>query len=303
MHTTSIDRRFATVVAAMATMLVLGLAPFARAAEFPPLNQPATGAAHPGKFVWAELFTADAATATKFYSGVFGWTTVTLDQNGVTYTVFSNGNHPVAGLRLRSPLSAKRASRWINYIAVADIASALSIVTREGGQVRAQAREFPQIGSQAIITDNEGSPVGLLQSASGDSADNEPAPGEWNWFHLFVRNPPTAAEFYRQIFQYDVSPDSRPGKQNEWLLSSGAFNRGGISKLPDREDAKPGWLGVVRVASIDETLARVPALGGEVMVASHEASYGSRFAVIADPAGATVGVVEYVNNANPVNRP
>jgi hypothetical protein len=206
-------------------------------------------------------------------------------------------------LRQRSPSAVPHAARWINYIAVTDITSTLSIVAKAGGEVRAPAREFPQIGLQAIITDNEGSPVGLLQSSSGDSADDEPVPGTWNWFHLFVKNPQAAAGFYRQVFNYEVAPDARTGKSNELLFSSGAFNRGGVSVLPDREDAKPGWLGIIRVANLDETLARVPTLRGEVMVAPHDAVLGSRFAVIADPTGGTVGVVEYVNNANPVNRP
>jgi predicted enzyme related to lactoylglutathione lyase len=118
-----------------------------------------------------------------------------------------------------------------------------------------------------------------------------------------VKNPQAAADFYRQVFNYEVAPDGRTGKKSELLLSSGAFNRGGVSILPDREDAKPGWLGVIRVTNLDETLARVPTLGGEVVVAPHEAAFGSRFALIADPTGGTVGVVEYVNNANPVNRP
>jgi predicted enzyme related to lactoylglutathione lyase len=303
MHMTSLYHRLATVVAVATTMLgLIGFAASARAAKFPPLNDPATNETHPGKFVWAELFTNDSAAATKFYSGVFGWTAVTLDQHGVAYTVFSNGNHPVAGLRERSSWATPHPSRWINYIAVTDIASALLIVAKAGGEVRAPAREFPKIGSEAIITDNEGSPVGLLQSSSGDSADIEPAAGEWNWFHLFGKNPPTAANFYQQVFNYDVTPDARPGKKDELILSSGALNRGGVSVLPDREGAKPGWLGVIRVANLDDTLARVPALGGEVVVAPHAAAFGSRFAVINDPTGGTVGVVEYVNNANPVNR-
>ena len=269
----------------------------------PPLNVPASREAHPGKFVWAELFTTDSAAATKFYSGVFGWTAVTLVQKDVTYTVLSNGSRPVAGLRQRDPSASKRSSRWVPYIAVTDIASALSLAVKAGGEVRAPAREFPQIGSQAIITDIEGSPVGLLQSSSGDSPDDEPVAGDWNWFHLLVKNPKAGADFYRAVFNYDVTPDSRPGKSSESVLSSGTFNRGSVSVLPDQEGAKPGWLGIVRVANLDEMLARVPALGGEVIVAPHEASLGSRFALIADPTGGTVGVVEYANNANPVNRP
>ncbi len=303
MNTTFLYRRLATFAAIAGVLLGIGLPVSLLAADFPPLNAPATHESHPGKFVWAELFTADAAAAAKFYSGVFGWTAVTLEQHGVAYTVLSNGAHPVAGLRQRGPAASPRASRWINYIAVADLTTALALVTKAGGEIRAPAREFPQLGSQAIFTDKEGSPVGLVQSASGDSAEDEPAPGAWNWFHLFVKDPLAAADFYRQIFSYEVAPDGRIGKGSELLLSSGSFNRGGVSALPDRAEAKPGWLGVIRVASLDETLARVASLGGEVVVAPHEAALGSRFAIIADPTGGSVGVVEYVNHANPINQP
>jgi hypothetical protein len=301
MHTTLAYRL--TAVLALTTLLGIGLPVSARAANFPALNDPATTEAHPGKFVWAELHTADPAAASKFYTGVFGWTAITLEQEGVTYTVFSNGSHPVAGLRPRSSSATKHPSRWINYIAVTDLASTLAAVTKAGGIVRASARDFPKIGSQAIITDNEGAPLGLVQSSSGDSADIEPVVGTWNWFHLFVKNPQAAADFYRQIFTYDVTPDGRGGKKSELMLSIGEFNRGGISTLSEGKDAKPSWLGVIRVANLDETIARVPALGGEVVIAPHGTAFGSRFALIADPTGGTVGVVEYVNNANPVNRP
>jgi len=294
--------RLATALA-FTTMLGLGSSASVRAADFPPLNTPATGESHPGKFVWAELFTVDPDAASKFYMGVFGWTGDTVDHHFVDYTVLMNGNRPVAGVRKRSAPTGKHISRWIHYIAVTDLAASLAMAKKAGGEVVAPARKFPHIGSQAIITDPEGSPVGLLQSTSGDSADNEPAPGEWNWVHLFVKTPSAASDFYRQVFNYDVAPDSRPGKSAEVLLSSTGFNRGGISVLENHEDAKPGWLGVIRVANLDETLAKVPTLGGEVMVAPHEAALGSRSAIIADPTGGTVGVVEYINNANPVNRP
>ncbi|HSY52828.1 MAG TPA: VOC family protein, partial [Opitutaceae bacterium] len=123
------------------------------------------------------------------------------------------------------------------------------------------------------------------------------------WFHLLAKDPPTAAVFYRQIFNYTVALDARTEKKSALLLSSDELNRAGVSILPDREDAKTGWLGVIRVANLDDTLARVSALGGEVVVAPHAAAFGSRFAMIADPTGGTVGLVEYENNANPVNRP
>ncbi len=287
----------------LATTLGIASSTSAGAATFPALNDPGSGEAHPGKFVWAELFTSDSAAATKFYTGVFAWTATTLEMHGAAYTVFSNGSHPVAGLRQRNSTAPGHPSRWIHYISVADIESAASIVAKAGGELRAHARKFPKMGLLAIATDSEGSPFGLLQSSSGDSADNEPAAGDWNWCHLFVKDPVASADFYRKVFKYDVSPDARKGSGSELILSSGAVNRAGVSMLPLREDAKPGWLGVVRVANLDDTLSRVPTLGGEVMVPPHDAAFGSRFAVIADPTGGTVGVVQYIDNANPANRP
>jgi predicted enzyme related to lactoylglutathione lyase len=301
MHMTSI-LRLATVLA-FTMMLGIGLSASTPAAVFQPLNSPATNEHRPGKFIWADLFTTDPVAATKFYSGLFGWTANTITQNGKAYTVFSNGSRPVAGLAPRPPSNTKRPSRWIGYIAVTNLPSVLKLVTKAGGQVRAEARDFPQRGAQAIIADNEGSTVGLLQSTSGDSADDEPKPGDWNWFELFVKQPQVVSAFYRQVINYEAAPDLRTERKNDFLLSSGGLARAGVAPLPDREDAKPGWLGVVRVESIDETLARAVKLGGEVLVSPRAAAFESRFAIIADSTGGTVGLVEYVDNANPANRP
>jgi predicted enzyme related to lactoylglutathione lyase len=87
------------------------------------------------------------------------------------------------------------------------------------------------------------------------------------------------------------------------MLSSSGQPRAGVAPLPDRDDAKPGWLGVIRVANLDATLAQVTTLGGKVLLAPHPAAYESRFAIIADPTGGAVGLVEYVDNANPATAP
>ncbi|HEY4245400.1 MAG TPA: VOC family protein [Lacunisphaera sp.] len=271
--------------------------------SFQPLNSPATNEQHPGKFVWADLFTNDLAAATKFYTGVFDWKATSTDQNGKSYTVFSSDGHPVAGLVPRNPAKKQRPSRWLGYVAVPDIKSALEAVTQAGGQVRAPIRDFPQRGSQAIVSDGEGSPIGLLQSSSGDAIDDEPKPGEWNWFELYAKDPKAASEFYGKVLHYAVSPDDRTERKNDYLLTSDNIARGGVAPMPDREDAQAGWLCVARVKNMEETLARVAALGGEVLVAPRAVAYESRFAIIADPTGGTIGLVEYVDNANPATRP
>jgi uncharacterized protein len=299
MHPKSI-LRFAPIFAAVA-LLGAGFPSSAHASKFPPLNSsPATGHL-PGKLVWADLFTTDPDGATKFYCGLLGWTATTLDQKGKGYTVFSNDGRPVAGLAPRSVSGANHPSRWIGYFAVTDIASALEAVNKDGGAVHAPSRNFPDRGYQAIIADKDAIPIGLLQSSSGDPPDTAEQPGDWNWFELYVTNPKGSADFYRDAIGFDVAPETNSDRKSDFVLSSAGQSRGGIAPLPDGDGIKPSWLGVIRVADLDSTLAKVPGLGGEVLVAPHSIEFGSRFAIILDSTGGTIGLVQYVDNANPAN--
>ena len=131
----------------------------------------------------------------------------------------------------------------------------------------------------------------------------EPKPGDLNWFELYVKDPQATSAFYGHVFGYNVAPDDRTERKNDFLLSSGDAARAGVAPLPSDDDTKPGWLAVVRVDDLDATLARLPALGGEVLVKPRPVAYESRFAIIADSTGGSIGLVEYPHNANPANRP
>ena len=293
--------RFAPILAAVA-MLAVACPPTAEAAKFPPLNNPATTEHLPGKLVWADLFTTNPEAATTFYCGLLGWTAAPLEQKGKGYTVFSNNGKPVAGLAPRAVTGGNHPSRWIGYYAVTDIGATLKLVTQNGGTVRAESRNFPDRGYQAIVTDKDTVPIGLLQSSSGDAPDGETTPGDWNWFELYAKSPKDTAEFYHAAIGFDSAPETNSDRKSDLVLSSEGQARGGIAPLSG-EDPKPSWLGVIRVANLDATLAKVPGLGGEVLLAPHSVEFGSRFAIILDSTGGTVGLVQYADNANPANNP
>jgi predicted enzyme related to lactoylglutathione lyase len=292
----------APALAILAAIAIGSPAP-ARAGTFPPLNSPATGETHQGKFVWADLFATDTTTATQFYSKLFGWNVTDLSRNGRTYVVFKNGDHPVAGLVARAHSKDKRLSLWIPYISVTDLPGTLDAVKSAGGVVHAPARNFADRGWEAIIGDPEGAVVGLIQSTSGDSADNEPIAGDWNWFELYSKNPTKASAFYGSVIKYQVTSDIRTERKSDFELSSDGRARAGVAPSFDDDDAKPGWLTVIRVADISATVAEAGVLGGEVDVAPRPAAYGSRFAIISDPTGGTIGLVQFIDNADPANRP
>ncbi len=300
MHMKSFIRK---AVVAGAAALALGGVVGARAATFPPINSTASADHFPGKLVWADLFTSNPDGATKFYTGLFGWTTEEIDQKGQPYTIFSNNGQPVAGLAPHTAGKENLGSRWIGYVSVTDIKATVELAKQNGGVVHGKLRKFPDRGFEAIIADAEGVPLGLLQSSSGDPADEDTAPGAWNWFQVYARDPQAAGNFFHTVLGYDVAPDTRSGGKSEVVLSSGGNARAGIAPLPTGEGVTASWLGVIRVTDLDATLAKVPALGGEVLVAPHAVEYGSRFAIVSDPTGGTIGLVQYSDSDNPAKTP
>jgi predicted enzyme related to lactoylglutathione lyase len=127
-------------------------------------------------------------------------------------------------------------------------------VTKEGGKVHAPARNFPDRGHQAIVADLDGIPVGLLQSSSGDSADDEPKRGDWNWFELYVKSPMVSSAFYHAAVGFDVDPETKSDRTSDFVLSSSGEARGGVV-CGGRTDLS------VRIAG-ERARGRWPAVGG-----------------------------------------
>jgi predicted enzyme related to lactoylglutathione lyase len=301
MQTTPI-LRISTLLAGFA-ILALGAASPVRAGDFPPISSPETHNHSPGKLVWADLFTSKPDDATKFYTGLFGWSSTVVHQKGNSYTIFFNNGAPVAGLSPHSPGKEAHSSKWIGYLSVTDIESASALVAKNGGKVHANPKNFPDRGFQAIVTDGEGIAIGLLQSASGDPVEMDTPTGSWNWFELYSKDPVASTNFFHNVLNFDAAPEEKSGRKSEFVLSSGGTARGGIAPLPEGEGVTASWLGVIRVDDIDHSLAKVTSLGGEVLVPPHAVEFGSRFAIIADPTGGTIGLVQYQDDANPAKTP
>jgi predicted enzyme related to lactoylglutathione lyase len=272
--------------------------------EIPPLNDPASSSRLPGKLVWADLFTTDVAAATKFYTALFGWTASTVARDSQSFTILFNAGQPVAGIVQRPQRrETMPGARWIGYVSVRSVADTLAAATGAGGKVLAPVREFPRRGTQAILADDQGAVLGVLYSSSGDGDDYQPEAGEWIWAQLLARDPDAAATFCRRTFGYEITLEPNVANKGHFVLASGGFARGGIAPLPARDDARPGWVAFVRVASIERTAARATEGGGRVLVAPREVTAGTRFAVLGDPAGAVFGVTEIASDLTSTHLP
>ncbi|HVU17832.1 MAG TPA: VOC family protein [Candidatus Didemnitutus sp.] len=269
----------------------------ALAADVPPLNSPATNESHPGKFIWADLFTDDTSAATAFYTGLFGWTATVIDRptkDGTKpYTILHNGDRPVAGIYHRPTLLKDAAhGRWVGYISVPDVVAALKAATDAGGKIVTHPKKLVDRGEQGVFADSDGALVGVMHSGSGDPGEYLADPGDWVWAELFARDPVQAGKAYGQIAGYECQPDNRTPRPDDSILISGGFSRASILPLPNKPKAHAAWLFFVRVANVKEATEKAVKLGGRVAVAPDDSQGQGWRAVVVDPAGVHIGLLE-----------
>jgi predicted enzyme related to lactoylglutathione lyase len=278
---------------ALAGFLLAALAGGALAAPaFPPLG--AAGERHPGKFIWFDLVTDDLAAAREFYGAVFGWQFRTLGAAPASYTVVEQAGRPIAGLFAHEPPpGAPRTARWLSLLSVDDPAGAARYVEQRGGSVIVPPASFPGRGTHALFRDPEGAVFGVLRSASGDPADTPVADGDFFWLDLLAREPAQAAAFYQGLAPYEASVREFGPGVTRVLLATDEYARAGIAAKPDAVK-QPGWLPYILVADIGGTLEKVRASGGQVLVEPHAELLAGNLAVIADPRGGVLGLINWV---------
>jgi predicted enzyme related to lactoylglutathione lyase len=263
--------------------------------ELPPLIQPPTGQQHPGKVIWADLVTSDLAGAKRFYGSLFGWTFSDIHTGDTEYSVALHDGEPMGGLLQRSVRTGEqRQPAWLTFISVRDVAAAERLIVARGGKVLSKARTYPQRGRQAVFADPQGAVFAVLQSSSGDPADELADPGEWIWSSVVSGDPGKSAAFYQAVFGYEAFDLPDEDGLEHVLLSSNDYARASSNELPAQAArAHPHWLNFARVVSTPDAVAKVQALGGRVLVQPHPDRHGGLVAIVADPAGAVFGLLEW----------
>ena len=295
-------RRRALLSAAALVAALIAALPFAawptRAtaaarSELPAIADASSVEHHPGKVIWADLITPDLAAAKRFYGALFGWTFRDLSIGNSDYAVATLGGHPVAGILEKSiPPNEHRQPAWLTFIAVRNLEQARSAARSQGAKILAPPKTYADRGAQAVFSDPQGAVFAALASTSGDGPDYLAAPGEWIWSSLLTEDPSRSAAFYKSVFGYEVFDlPSADGAQHV-ILAADDYARAGIHSLPPGH-RHPHWIGFVRVADASRSAAQAVALGGRILVEPHEDRHGGQVAVVADPAGAPIGLMEW----------
>jgi len=258
----------------------------------PPLTTVAGNPRLPGKFVWADLVTDDVLVAQKFYTAMFGWKVY--DYGG--YLVGHSDDRPLCGMFQRPRPKDKPESkpRWFGYISVGSVEKARRAVTQAGGRVLAEPKKLPKRGEQAVFADPEGAVFGVIKSSAGDPEDFLAEPGEWIWIQLLSRDARKAAEFYRAVSGYQIVENTQSNRLSDYVLTSEGYARGTIRTMRNADTkTQPTWLPFVRVKNLTESVTLAKQLGGKVLVEPKPEFLEGKVAVIADPTGAALGILEW----------
>ena len=297
-----LDARKATHAAVVSIVAVLATA-LANAADryWPPIVDPPTNQYTPGRWVWADLVTADVAAAAEFYSQVFGWTYETYggENDLETYTLVLADGLPIGGMVFdpRAMKGEVPSARWITLASVPDVQAAAAAIEANGGKVVVPPKMLGERGETAVFQDPEGVPFGVVHSKNGDPDDNTGDVNEWVWLDLWTDDVARASKFYQAVLGYEVYPVQLDRLRTGAHLVSASYARAGVMQKNDPR-ATSVWLPYVRVADAKLAADKARAAGGKVWREPVRLDRAV-VAVIADPTGAPVGVVQFDGEGRP----
>jgi uncharacterized protein len=247
----------------------------------------------PGTFCWPELATTDQKAGVAFYRALFGWD-VSEQPIGPTeiYSMFT-----LRGLEVAAASTMQADERqlgvpphWNAYVAVADAEQSVKRAQALGGKVLAPAFDVMDAGRMAVLQDPAGAVISVWQAKRHIGAKILREPGALGWTELLTNDTAAAETFYTQLFGWKakVSPEYTE-------FSVGSTPDAGMMKLdPKWGNVPPHWMPYFQVDACDAVAANATAAGGRVHVPPNDIPNVGRFAMLADPQGATFAVIKIV---------
>ena len=119
-----------------------------------------------GALCWADLSTPDQATASKFYSGLFGWKLSAGVNDSSGYLHIQNGEEYIGGVPPGTHRDPKAPPHWLSYIQVADCDATATKAKQLGATFYLEPKSMENVGRFAILADPQGAALAIFQSAS-----------------------------------------------------------------------------------------------------------------------------------------
>jgi uncharacterized protein len=126
------------------------------------------------------------------------------------------------------------------------------------------------------------------------SNEMDTTPGIFSWNELMTRDARASEKFYTALFGW-TREEMDMGGFSYSMFKSGERPVGGMFTLPPEAESMPAiWMAYVTVENLERSLAEAIELGAKVHKEITTTPIG-RFAIIADPQGAVLGLWQFTS--------
>ena len=247
-------------------------------ARLPAISKSA-GHQQTGSFLWFDLVTSDPAKVGTYYEKLFGWK-ISKAAGEDNYDLITNRGTLIGGI---ASIKGDEQAVWLGSLSVASVPKAIGKVKQLGGKILEPAQKVDDRGIIAIVEDNMGAALVLLDTGSRDPVSRSPKLGDWLWTDLFTKNIEKSSKFYKELVGLKHKRVTNKKKKQIDLLSLDGKIKSGMVKIPWKH-VTPTWLPYIRVKNVTTTMKRSVQLGGKIF---HKFKDG---AILLDPTGAAFGI-------------
>jgi predicted enzyme related to lactoylglutathione lyase len=244
---------------------------------------------------WVDLAVPDVPAAVAFYSQVVGWTFVDTGPDYGGYHMAQVDGRSAAGV---GPIMQEgQPAAWTVYFASDDVDATAKLVGEHGGSVFAGPIDVSGMGRMLVAADPTGGVFGVWQQMGMIGSEVQDEPGSFVWDDARLTDVEAGKRFYTEVFGFRYSPlGPEAGEMVDYetfVAPGGTEERpaGGIGGTMGAPAGTPShWLAYFTVADVDAAVDVAGDEGGTVVMAPEDTPYG-RISVVADPFGATVGLI------------
>ncbi len=244
------------------------------------------------KPVWVDLSSSDPAGSRHFYSKLFGWTVeVEPDPQYGGYAMAKIGEERVAGIGPKQSPEAPTA--WSLYIGTDNADDLAAKVRSAGGTVVAPPFDVGAQGRMAAFQDPSGAFISAWQPAAMGSF-HAYVPNAFGWAELNARGFDKAAPFYAEVFGWAARASEMPEgapQYTEFQIDGNSIAGGMEMNTMVPAQVPSFWLVYFNVDDVDRSFEEATQAGAHEMLAPQDFP-GGRFAILADPQGATFGLLK-----------
>lgn len=244
----------------------------------------------PGVPCWLDVNSPDVERSAAFYTGLFGWRSITLGAEHRDYRFCQVDGKTVAGISHAT--EDNPAAAWLTYFQTPDADAIAKTIELAGGTVVSPARDIEGQGRMAVFADPAGARFAVWQPGETKGLGLVTEPGSLGWVELYAPDVAAARIFYEAVFGWTITDLPMGDTPYPVVYPAGggeSESMAGIAGLDPGDN--PHWLPYFEVPDCDATVALAQELGGTVQAPAVSVEGVGRMALLVDPHGARFAVI------------